>query len=100
VGVATQDPRLREKFAGKPEHVVNFMKFIAQDLREWMAKLGFRSITEMIGRVDVLEPKKAIDHWKGKGFDFSNILYQPDAGPEVGRYCQIEQDHGLDNHWT
>jgi len=96
VGVATQDPRLREKFAGKPEHVVNFMKFIAQDLREWMAKLGFRTIEEMVGRVDVLEPKKAIDHWKGKGFDFSNILYQPDAGPEVGRFCQIEQDHGLD----
>ncbi|MGE0114615.1 MAG: glutamate synthase large subunit [Steroidobacteraceae bacterium] len=95
-GIATQDPRLREKFAGKPEHVVNFMRFIAQDLREWMAKLGFRTITEMIGRVDVLEPKKAIEHWKGKGFDFSNILYQPDAGPEVGRYCQIEQDHGLD----
>ena len=95
-GVATQDPKLREKFAGKPEHVVNFMRFIAQDLREWMARLGFRTINEMVGRVDVLEPKKAIEHWKGKGFDFSNILYQPDAGPEVGRYCQIEQDHGLD----
>ncbi len=95
-GVATQDPKLREKFAGKPEHVVNFMKFIAQDLREWMAKLGFRSIVEMVGRVDVLEPKKAVDHWKAKGFDFSNILYQPDVGPEVGRYCQIDQDHGLD----
>ena len=95
-GVATQDPKLREKFAGKPEHVVNFMRFIAQDLREWMAKLGFRTINEMVGRVDVLEPKKAIEHWKGKGFDFSNILYQPDVGPEVGRYCQIEQDHGLE----
>jgi len=95
-GVATQDPRLREKFQGKPEHVVNFMYFIAQDLREWMAKLGFRTINEMIGRVDCLEPKKAIDHWKAKGFDFSNILYQPDAGPEVGRYCQMQQDHGID----
>jgi glutamate synthase (NADPH) large chain len=95
-GVATQDPRLRAKFAGKPEHVVNFMQFIARDLREWMAKLGFRTINEMIGRVDVLEPKKAIDHWKAKGFDFSNILYQPDLGPEIGRYCQIDQDHGLD----
>ena len=95
-GVATQDPKLREKFAGKPEHVVNFMHFIAQDLREWMAKLGFRTINEMVGRVDVLEPKKAIEHWKGKGFDFSNILYQPDVGPEVGRYCQIDQDHGLE----
>ena len=96
VGVATQDPRLREKFAGKPEHVINFMRFIAEDVREIMAQLGFRTIEEMVGRVDRLEPKKAIDHWKAKGFDFSNILYQPDVGPEVGRYCQIAQDHGLE----
>ena len=95
-GVATQDPRLREMFAGKPEHVVNFMHFIAQDMREIMAQLGFRTVEEMIGRVDRLMPKTAIDHWKAKGFDFSNILYQPDVGPEVGRFCQIEQDHGLD----
>jgi glutamate synthase (ferredoxin) len=95
-GVATQDPRLREKFAGKPEHVVNFMRFIAQDVREYMAQLGFRTVDEMIGRVDRLMPKKAIDHWKAKGFDFSNILYQPDVGSEVGRYCQIAQDHGLE----
>jgi len=95
-GVATQDPRLREKFQGKPEHVINFMRFIAQDMREIMAQLGFRSIEEMVGRVDRLEPKKAIDHWKARGFDFSNILYQPDVGPEVGRYRQIDQDHGLD----
>jgi glutamate synthase (ferredoxin) len=96
VGVATQDPRLREKFTGKPEHVVNFMRFIAQDVRETMARLGFRTINEMIGRVDRLEARKAIDHWKAKGFDFSNILYQPDVGPDVGRYCQIPQDHGLE----
>ena len=96
VGVATQDPKLREKFTGTPEHVVNFMRFIAEDLRELMAQMGFRSIDEMVGRVDRLEPKKAIDHWKAKGFDFSNILYQPDLGPEVGRYCQEKQDHGLD----
>ncbi len=95
-GVATQDPRLRERFAGTPEHVVNFMRFIAQDLREIMAQLGFRSVNEMIGRVDRLEPKQAIDHWKARGFDFSNILYQPDLGPEIGRYRQIDQDHGLD----
>jgi len=95
-GVATQDPRLRERFAGKPEHVVSFMRFIAQDLREIMAQLGFRTLNEMIGRVDRLEPRHAIEHWKARGFDFSNILYQPDLGPEVGRYCQIEQDHGLD----
>jgi glutamate synthase domain-containing protein 2/glutamate synthase domain-containing protein 1/glutamate synthase domain-containing protein 3 len=95
-GVATQDPRLREKFAGRPEHVVNFMRFIAQDVREIMAQLGFRTIEEMVGRVDRLSPRKAVDHWKAKGFDFSNILYQPDVGAEVGRFRQIEQDHSLD----
>jgi glutamate synthase (NADPH/NADH) large chain len=96
VGVATQDPRLREKFSGKPEHAVNFMRFIAREMRELMAQLGFRTIEEMVGRTDRLEPRAAIDHWKAKGFDFSNILYQPDVGPEVGRFRQIEQDHGLD----
>ena len=95
-GVATQDPRLREKFAGKPEHVINFMKFIATELREIMAQLGFRTVEEMVGRVDCLEPRQAVDHWKARGIDFSNILYQPDAGPEVGRFCQVKQDHGLD----
>jgi glutamate synthase (ferredoxin) len=94
--VATQDPRLREKFAGKPEHVVNFMRFIAQDMREIMAQLGFRRLEEMVGRVDMLEPKAAIDHWKAKGFDFSNVLYRPDVGAEIGRFRQIDQDHGLD----
>ena len=96
VGVATQDPQLREKFTGDPEHTVNFMKFIAQEARELMAQLGFRSINEMVGRTDVLEPKKAVEHWKAKGIDLSKILYQPEVGPEVGRYCQIPQDHGLD----
>jgi glutamate synthase (NADPH/NADH) large chain len=96
VGVATQDPRLRERFEGKPEHVVNFMRFIAQDMRELMAQLGFRSVNEMVGRVDRLEPRKAIDHWKARGFDFSNILYQPDVGEEVGRYCSTAQEHGLE----
>ena len=96
VGVATQDPRLRARFAGKPEHVINFMKFIAEDVREIMAQLGFRGIEEMVGRVDRLEARKAVEHWKAKGLDFSNILYQPDVGPEVGRFCQVQQDHGLD----
>jgi len=95
-GIATQDPRLREKFAGKPEHVVNFMRFIATEMRELMAQLGFRTIEEMIGRVDRLEPRKAVTHWKARGLDFSNLLYAPDAGAEVGRFCQIPQDHGLD----
>ncbi len=94
-GVATQDPQLRAKFAGKPEHVVNFMKFIAEDMREIMASLGFRTIEEMIGRTDRLEARKAVDHWKAKGLDFSKILYQPDVGPEVGRFCSIKQDHGI-----
>jgi glutamate synthase (ferredoxin) len=96
VGVATQDPRLRARFSGRPEDVINFMRFIAEELREIMAQLGFRTIEEMVGRVDCLEPRKAVDHWKAKGLDFSNILYQPDVGPEVGRYCQIPQDHGLE----
>ena len=96
VGVATQDPRLRKQFTGDPQHVVNFMTMIAQEVRELMAQLGYRTMNEMIGRVDRLEPKKAIDHWKARGLDFSNILYQPEVGPEVGRYATMAQDHGLD----
>jgi len=96
VGVATQDPRLRKNFTGKPEHVVNFMRFIAQDVREWMARLGFRTLNEMIGRTDVLEPRRAVDHWKARGIDLSDLLYQPEVPPTVGRYCQQPQDHGLE----
>jgi glutamate synthase (ferredoxin) len=96
VGVATQDPELRAKFAGEAQHVVNFMRFIATETREVMAQLGFRTVNEMIGRTDILEARKAVDHWKARGLDFSKILYQPEVGPEVGRYCQIAQDHGLD----
>ncbi len=96
VGVATQDPYLRKNFTGDPAHTVNFMKFIAAEVREIMAQLGFRTMNEMVGRTDVLEPKKAVEHWKAKGLDFSKILYQPEVGPEVGRYCQMPQDHGLD----
>jgi glutamate synthase (ferredoxin) len=95
-GVATQDPRLREKFKGRPEHVVNFMRFVAQELREIMASLGFRTLEEMVGRVDRLEPRAAIDHWKAKGLDFSNLLYAPEVDPDWGRYCQDEQDHGIE----
>jgi len=95
-GVATQDPRLREKFKGKPEHVVNFMRFIAEELREIMAQLGFRTVEEMVGRVDRLEPRSAIDHWKAKGLDFSNLLYAPEVDPDWGRYCQEMQDHGIE----
>ena len=95
-GIATQDPNLRKDFVGDPEHVENFMRFIAQEVRELMAALGFRSMNEMIGRTDILEPKQAIAHWKAKGIDLSKILYQPEAGEDVGRYCQIPQDHGLE----
>jgi glutamate synthase domain-containing protein 3 len=95
VGVATQDPRLRKNFTGDPAHAANFMKFVAMEMREIMAELGFRTVNEMVGRADRLEPKKAIDHWKARGLDFSNILYQPEVPADVGRYCQIPQDHGL-----
>ena len=95
-GIATQDPRLRAKFSGKPEDVINFMRFVAAELREIMAQLGFRTVEDMVGRVDCLEPKQAIQHWKAKGLDFSNILYQPDVDPSVGRFCRIQQDHGLE----
>jgi glutamate synthase (ferredoxin) len=95
-GIATQNPLLRQKFSGDPQYTVNFMKFIAQEARELMAQLGFRSLNEMVGRTDVLEPKKAIEHWKARNIDLSPILYQPEVGAEVGRYCQIPQDHGLE----
>ncbi len=95
-GVATQDPKLRARFTGKPEYVVNFMRFIDEEVRELMAQLGFRTVEEMVGQVDRLEPKQAITHWKAKGLDFSNILYAPDVGPEIGRFCSTKQDHGLE----
>ena len=95
-GVATQNPELRKNFKGDPQHVVNFMYFIAREMREWMAKLGFRSVDEMIGRTDKLEPKKAIDHWKAKHVDLSALLYYPDVPEDVGRRCTIEQVHGLE----
>lgn len=96
VGVATQDPVLRKNFTGDPAHTVNFMTFIAQEVRELMAQLGFRKLEDMVGRTDVLEARNAVEHWKARGLDFSKILYQPAAGPEVGRFCSQPQDHGLD----
>jgi len=97
VGIATQNPELRKNFTGNPDYTVNFMKFIAQEVRELMAQLGFRTINEMVGRTDVLEPRRALDHWKSKGIDLTNLLYSPPAGPEVGRFCTQAQDHGLEN---
>lgn len=95
-GVATQNPELRKNFKGDPQHVVNFMRFIAQEVREIMAQLGFRSINEMVGRTDVLEVNQAVDYWKARGLDLTPLLWQPDVPAEIGRYCQVEQDHGLD----
>jgi glutamate synthase (NADPH/NADH) large chain/glutamate synthase (ferredoxin) len=96
VGVATQNPELRKKFPGEPKHVANFMRFIAKEVRELMAELGFRTINEMIGRTDVLEANQAIVHWKTKGIDLSALLYQPDVPAHVSRYATVEQVHGLD----
>ncbi|NBJ70286.1 MULTISPECIES: glutamate synthase large subunit [Clostridia] len=96
VGIATQNPALRKKFTGDPDHVVNFMTFIAQEAREIMAVLGFRTINEMIGRTDVLEVNQAIDHWKATEVDLSALLYQPDVPKAVGRYATVEQRHGIE----
>ncbi len=96
VGVATQDPQLRKKFTGDPQHVVNFMRFIAEEVREIMAELGFRTLAEMVGRSDRLETSQAIAQFKLHGLDLSPIFHQPDVGPEVGRHCTRAQDHGLD----
>ncbi|HEY7787124.1 MAG TPA: glutamate synthase-related protein, partial [Casimicrobiaceae bacterium] len=95
VGVATQDPELRRRFTGQPEHVVNFFFFVAEELREIMAQLGFRTLDEMIGRSDLLDMKKGIAHWKAKGLDFSRVFHQPDMPPEVARFHCESQDHGL-----
>jgi glutamate synthase (NADPH/NADH) large chain len=95
VGVATQDPVLRAKFSGKPEHVVNFFFFIAEEVRQIMAQLGLRDFNELIGRADLLDKSRALTHWKAQGLDFSRIFYQP-ALPEGGVYYHTEeQDHGL-----
>jgi glutamate synthase domain-containing protein 2/glutamate synthase domain-containing protein 3 len=96
VGIATQDPVLRKKFTGKPEHVINYFFFVAEQVRELMAKLGFRRMDEMIGRSDMLDMRPGIDHWKAKGLDYSQLLYHPEAPSRVGRRCMIAQDHGLE----
>lgn len=96
MGIATQDPELRKNFKGKPEHIINFLTFIAQEVREYMAKLGFRTMNEMVGRVDMLETKEAINHWKAKGLDLSAILYKPYMPKRIKSYCVVSQDHGLD----
>ncbi|HUC92641.1 MAG TPA: glutamate synthase large subunit [Paenibacillus sp.] len=97
VGVATQNPELRKKFMGDPAYVVNYMRFVAEELREIMAELGFRTIDEMVGRSDMLETKQAIDHYKAKGLDLTPLLYQPEVPANAPRYCVQEQNHGLDD---
>jgi len=96
VGIATQDPALRRKFEGKPEHVVNFFFFIAEQVRRNMAKLGFRKMDDMIGRADKIEMRPAVDHWKARGLDFSEMLYVPQVPSRVSRRCTIAQDHGIE----
>lgn len=96
VGVATQNPQLRKKFTGDPQHVVNFMRFIAEELREIMAMLGFRKLEEMVGRSDLLEMQPVIEHWKAKGLDYSGILYRPQVPTSVARCCQMPQNHALE----
>ena len=96
VGVATQDPVLRKKFSGKPEHVINFFHFVAEELRELMAQIGVRKLDEVIGRSDLLEMRKGIAHWKARGLDFSKIFYRPDMPADVARFNCEMQDHGLD----
>jgi glutamate synthase domain-containing protein 3 len=96
VGIATQDPRLRAKFEGRPEYVVNMMLFIAEELRGIMASLGFRTVDEMVGRVDRLDVRDVSGHWKAKGIDLTQVLHQPDVPPTVAIRCVEPQDHGLD----
>ena len=96
VGIATQDPELRKRFAGKPEHIINYFSFVAEELREIMAELGFRTVTEMVGRTDMLYTRKAIGHWKAKGLDFSRLLHRATRSDQVATYCCENQDHGLD----
>ncbi len=96
VGVATQDPELRKRFTGKPEHVINFFFFVAEEMRRLMAKLGFRKVDEMIGQSDRLEMRRAISHWKAAGLDYTRLLRKPEVGPEVAIYNRETQDHGLE----
>ncbi len=95
VGIATQDPELRAKFTGQPEHVVNYFFFVAEEARELMAKLGLRKFEQLIGRSDLLDMRRGIAHWKAKGLDFSRVFYQPDMPADVARHVCETQDHGL-----
>src|SRR3954462_15052521 len=95
VGIATQDPVLRKKFTGDPQNVVNFMRFVAQEVREYMAELGFRTFDEMVVRSERIEMRRAVDHWKARNLDFSRILFKPTVPKHYGRTCKFPQDHKL-----
>ena len=96
VGIATQNPALRERYAGKAEFVETYFRFVAEEIRELMAQLGFRTMADMIGRVDRLDVRTAVDHWKARGVDLSSILHEPEVPSSIGRRCVQPQDHGLD----
>jgi glutamate synthase domain-containing protein 2/glutamate synthase domain-containing protein 3 len=96
VGIATQDPVLRARFTGQPEDVISFFFFVAEQLRAIMAQLGFRKVEDMVGHVEMLDTRAAIEHWKARGIDLSEILYNPPAPSRVARHCTTKQDHGLD----
>ena len=96
VGVATQNPELRKRFTGKPEFVVNFFEFIAEEVREYLAALGFRTLDEAIGRVDLLDAAQAVGHWKAAGLDLTPVLHVPELPAGTALRCTTSQDHGLD----
>jgi glutamate synthase (ferredoxin) len=96
VGITTQDPELRKRFTGKPEYVVNFMYFVATEVRELLAQLGFRTVAEAVGHTECLEMREAVEHWKTKGVDLSAVLYQPQVADSVGRHCEMAQKHGIE----
>ena len=95
VGIATQDPELRKRFKGQPEHVVNFCFFVAEELREIMASLGVRKLEEMIGRTELMDARHAVDHWKARGIDLSRLLHAPKVPADVAIWNSERQDHGL-----
>jgi len=95
VGIATQDPELIKKFEGKPEHVINYFFFVAEEVREWMARLGVRKFSELVGRTEFLDVRPGVEHWKARGLDFSKLFYRPAAAPGVAIHQTESQDHGL-----
>jgi glutamate synthase (NADPH/NADH) large chain len=97
VGIATQDPALVKRFTGQPEHVINYFFFVAEEVRELMARLGFRTFAEMVGRADMLDTRRGVAQWKARGLDFTRLLHRPDMGPEVAIRAAETQDHGLEH---